>query len=102
MESELDKALAKLGENIKNRERASERFDFEDFRVTVTRERGTTNVELQKNGVRSVSEVREDGSVGHTELFGPDGETLSEPTLKAERVSAVAAIVEAGLLTSEE
>jgi hypothetical protein len=100
MESELDKALAKLGENIKNRERASERFDFEDYRVVVTREKDTTNVELQKNGVRSVSEVRVDSSVGHTELFGPDGEPLNEPAMKAERVRAVEGIIAAGLLKS--
>lgn len=98
MESELDKALAKLGEHIRNRERISNRFDFEDYRVVVIHEKDTTNVELQKNGVRSVSEVREDGSVGYTELSGPDGEPLDETTLKAERVRAIQDIIAAGLL----
>ena len=100
MRSELDKALAALGENIKNRERASERFDFEDYRVVVTRERGTINVTLEKNGVRSISEVQEDGSVGHTELSGPDGEPLNEATMKADRLRAVEGIVTAGILKS--
>lgn len=98
MAGELDKALAALGEHIKNKESVAKRFDFEDYRVTVTIERETMNLTLEKNGVRSVSEIKDDGTVGHTELFGTNGHSLDDPALKVQRVRAVEDIIAHGYL----
>lgn len=101
MASELDDVLAQLGEHIKNKESVAKRFDFEDYRVVVTTERDTVNLTLEKNGVRSVSEIKEDGTIGHTELIGTNEQSLDDAELKTQRIRAVEDIISHGYLDED-
>jgi hypothetical protein len=89
MNHELSEALAKLGENIENNKRKTKRFDYGDYRVLVADYKGSRNIELEKDGQRSVTDIKEDGSIGHTELFDINDKAVDEPVKKAERVSIV-------------